>query len=223
MRGGGGAPEMPAHIYKNSEGKRIPGVTTVIGSNLGWNKGPLMHWAWEEGINGRDFRQTRDEAADTGTIAHAMVEAELKGKDWREMVDMRGVTDDMVLKALNALEAWQQWARLFSFHLVGSEISLVSEKHQYGGTIDVATIQDSLCILDLKTSNAVYEDHKIQLAAYQNLWDENNPDNPCKGLYLLRLGKNDGSFAYYYWPDLSPAWEAFQCLRELHGLKKKIA
>jgi len=62
---------MPANIYKNAQGKRIPGVTTVI-SNLGWSKGGLMHWAWEQGINGIDYKETRDKAADTGTIAHAM-------------------------------------------------------------------------------------------------------------------------------------------------------
>ena len=78
---------MPANIYKNKAGERIPGVTTVIGSNLGWSKGGLMHWAWEQGINGLDYRETRDAAANTGTIAHKMVEYEIKGKkfDWPAM------------------------------------------------------------------------------------------------------------------------------------------
>lgn len=213
---------MALHIYKNSQGQRIPGTTTVIGVNLGWNKRALMNWAWEQGINGLDYRGTKDKAASIGTVAHAMIEADLKGKDWRELVDMRNITDEMVEKAHNAFSAWKQWTSLFSFQLVGSEVSLISETYQYGGTIDVATVQGDLSILDLKTSNNVYEDHKIQLAAYKQLWDENHPDNPCQALYLLRLGKDDGAFAYYYWPQLPAAWEAFKCLLTLHSLKKAV-
>jgi hypothetical protein len=45
---------MPLYIYKTKDGLRVPGVTTVIGGNLGWNKQALMYWAWNEGIEGRN-------------------------------------------------------------------------------------------------------------------------------------------------------------------------
>lgn len=213
---------MPANIYKNSEGKRIPGVTTVIG-NLGWSKGGLMHWAWMEGIEGRDYKATRDKAADIGTIAHAMVEAKLKGIDWKEMVDLRGVDDEMLSQAESAYNGFEKWALGAKFQLIKSEHLLVSNIFQFGGQIDVAAVQGCRAIIDLKTSNAVYEDHKIQIAAYSNLWNENYPEEPIESHYILQLGK-DGGFAYYLLPDsvIKAGWEAFKHLRALHDLKKQL-
>ena len=214
---------MPAIAYYNKAGVRVPGTTTIIGGNLGWNKRALMHWAWNEGMEGRNYRETADAAADAGTIAHAMIEADLKGQDWRDAVDSRKVTPEAESLALTACEAWQEWRETVQFALLGSEVSLVSEVHQYGGTIDVAAIKRKTAIVDLKTSNGVYQDHLIQLAAYGQLWDEHHPDNPIGAYYLLRLGKNDGSFHYHYWPQLKAAREAFNYLRQIHNLKKKIA
>ena len=213
---------MPANIYKNKDGKRIPGVTTVIG-NLGWSKGGLMHWAWMEGIEGRDYKATRDKAADTGTIAHAMVEAQLKDISWRELVDLRGVEGEQIKQAEAAYNAFLEWANGAKFRLLKSEHLLVSELYQFGGQIDVAGIQGRRAIIDLKTSNAVYEDHKIQIAAYSNLWDENYPDEPIEAHYILQLGK-DGGFTYYMLPDsvIESGWEAFKHLRALHDLKKRL-
>ena len=214
---------MPANIYKNKDGQRIPGVTTIIGSNLGWSKGGLMHWAWDQGINGLDYRDTRDKAADTGTIAHAMVEHEVKGEkfDWPKLGFELGGNEEQIKQAENAFTAFCEWKELVKFELLFAEHLLVSEKYQFGGQIDIAAIQGKRAIIDIKTSNAIYEDHKIQIAAYGNLWNENYPDKPIENYYILQLGK-DGSFTYHYWPDLSNAWRAFVLLRELHDLKKVI-
>ncbi len=213
---------MPANIYKNKDGKRVPGVTTVIG-NLGWSKGGLMHWAWMEGIEGRDYKATRDRAADIGTVAHAMVEAHLKDMSWRDLVDLRDVDGDMLRQAEAAYNAFLEWAKGAKFRLLKSEHLLVSEKHQFGGQIDVAAVQGRRAIIDLKTSNSVYEDHKIQIAAYSNLWDENYPDEPIENHYILQLGK-DGGFAYYLLADtaITAGWQAFLHLRGLHDLKKQL-
>jgi hypothetical protein len=213
---------MPANIYKNKAGKRIPGVTTVIG-NLGWSKGGLMHWAWMEGIEGRNYNETRDRAADIGTIAHAMVEADLTGKNWPDLVDTRGVSDEMLAQATAAYSAFHEWANGAKFKLTQSEHLLISEKHQFGGQIDVAAVQGRRAIIDLKTSNGVYEDHKIQIAAYAHLWNENYPDEPIENHYILQLGK-DGGFAYYLLPDsvIAAGWQAFLHLRGLHDLKKQL-
>jgi len=214
---------MPANIYKNKDGQRVPGVTTVIGSNLGWSKGGLMHWAWQQGIDGLDYKATRDTAADTGTIAHAMVENEVKGIkfDWPSLGQSMGGNPEQIKQAENAFSAFVEWKELVKFELIQSEHLLVSEKYQFGGQIDIAGIQSKRSIIDIKTSNAVYEDHKIQIAAYGKLWEENYPDQPIEAYYILQLGK-DGSFAYHYYPELDNAFRAFVLLRELHDLKKKL-
>ena len=209
---------MPMIIYKNKEGKRLPGVTTIISGNLGWNSRSLMHWAWQQGIDGIDYKDTTKKACDAGTIAHQMIENDLIG------VSQNFVASNEILdKATIAYQAWCDWKDLVSFELLESEKSLISEKYQFGGTIDIVAIQGVPCILDLKTSKGVYPEHKIQIAAYGQLWNENYPDKPIQAYYLLQLGKIDGSFHHHYWPTLDQEWEAFVCLKKLHDLKKKIS
>lgn len=205
-------------IYKNAKGQRLSGVTTIIGNNLAWNKQALLYWAWQEGIEGRNFRDTSQKAADIGTIAHAMVEADLKDKDF----DSSKYEQNMIDKAGTAYGAWLEWKELVSFELLESEKSLVSEEYQYGGTIDIAAIKGVTSIVDLKTSKAVYPDHKIQVAAYGKVWDENFPDDPIQAYYILQLGKEDGSFHYHYWPNLDKPWEVFLSLLKIHNLKKEV-
>jgi len=209
---------MPLILYKNSKGERLSGVTSIISSQLGWNKQALMYWSWNEGIEGRNFRDTSQKAADIGTIAHLMIECDLRGQKF----DDKPYDKTLIDKAETAYLAWLEWKELVSFDLLESEKSLISEKYQFGGTIDVAAVKKVTAIVDLKTSKDVYPDHKIQISAYGKLWNENYPDNPIKAYYLLKLGKEDGSFAYYYWPNLDKAWEAFQALLQLHQLKKEI-
>ena len=209
---------MPKIIYKNKNGKRLSGVTTVIGGNLGWNKEALLWWANQMGLDGKNHRDVAEKEADIGTIAHAMIEADLKGKEF----DTSKYDKDMIDKAETSYLAWLEWKELVSFKVLESEKSLISEKYQFGGTIDIAAIKKITAIVDLKTSKAVYADHKIQVAAYGRLWNENYPDNPIQAYYILQLGKEDGSFHYHYWPNLEKAWEAFEALLILHKLKKEV-
>ena len=219
---------MPANIYKNKDGQRVPGVTTVIGSNLGWGKNQLMYWAWKEGIEGRDYKETRDRAADVGTMAHAMIEADIKGIDnpivhvANQYFTDPNVDESMLQKAENGFAAWLEWKELFKFNPLFAEKLLVSEAHQFGGQIDIAAVQNNTSIIDIKTSNNIYAAHKIQLAAYQQLWDENFPDDPCRNVYLLQISKDNADFAYHSYSDLSGAWEVFKHLRAIHGKEKQL-
>jgi hypothetical protein len=147
-----------------------------------------------------------------------MIEADLKNKEF----DSSKYEKAMLDKAETAYLAWLEWKELVAFKLLESENSLVSEKYRYGGTIDIAAVKKVTAIVDLKTSNAVYADHKIQIAAYGHLWNENHPDNPIQAYYLLQLSKEDGSFAYHYWPSMPNSWKAFKQLLTLHQLQKKL-
>jgi hypothetical protein len=208
---------MPTADYKTKDGKRVSGVTTIISGNLGWNKQALMYWSWSEGRDGRDFRETSQKAADAGTIAHAMIEADLHGKEFKS-----DAPKEILDKAETSFLAYLEFKDVVGLSPIATELPLVSEEWKYGGTIDVAIIKKYPAILDLKTSNGVYADHLIQVAAYGKLWDENNPEMPIQAYYILQLGKEDGSFHYHYWPELNDEFEAFKCLLTLHRLKKTI-
>lgn len=208
---------MPRIDYKNKAGERLSGVTTIISGSLGWNKQALMYWSWDQGRNGKDFRDTKQAAADAGTIAHLRIEADIKGVE----AVIPAAPDDIQEKALNCYLNFQRWKETVHFKPLKSELTLVSEANQYGGTIDcIAEIQGRPCLFDWKTSNGVHEDYLIQLAAYQRVYEENFPTEKLNGAYLLRIAKEDASWTFHYWENLDFAWEVFKNLLAIHNAKK---
>lgn len=204
----------PRQGYFNKAGGKVPGTTTVIGSCLGWNKQQLMWWANQMGLQGKNHREESQAAADIGTQAHAMVEARIKGLPIPEGDP----------KAVTAYGEYLEWQNRTKLEIVATEVALVSERHQFGSTIDaVATHEGVYELPDWKSSNDVYADHIIQLAAYGVNWNENNPDKLIERVHLCRFGKEGGFHHHSWkWSDLRPAWEAFQHLLDIYRLKKPI-
>ena len=208
---------MPKIMYKNKAGERLSGVTTIIGGNLGWSKNGLMYWAWEQGRDGKDFRDTKQAAADAGTIAHLRIEADIKGIE----PVIPEAPDEIQKKALNCYLNFMHWKETVNFKPLKSELTLVSEVNQYGGTIDcIAEIQGKPCLFDWKSSNGVHEEYLIQLSAYQKVYEENFPGEKLSGAYLLRIAKEDAGWTFHYWENLDFAFEDFLRLKGLHVSKK---
>src|SRR5512135_3803858 len=63
--------------YRLKDNTIVPGATTVLGVK---KNDALLYWAWDCGIQGKDYRKVRDEAADIGTLAHWMCECHITGK-----------------------------------------------------------------------------------------------------------------------------------------------
>lgn len=213
---------MPTQQYRLKDGTRIPGTTTVIGGNLGWNKQPLMFWAWQQGKDGLEFRETTQKAADAGTLAHAMAEADIKGSKFKIP---EGTEPETLTKAESAYSAYLTWKSMSRLELVESEVPYVSELYRYGGTIDaVGKVNGKMALVDFKTSNGLYSDHLIQVAAYKYLY-EGNHDHPLDGgIHILRFSKEGGHFHHHFYPReaMEAPFRAFVNLREIHGLKKSI-
>jgi hypothetical protein len=213
---------MPTAPYHLRDGTRVPGTTTVINTSLGWSRGALMHWSWSEGIAGRDYRKTQSDAADAGTLAHAMVDASIKGEDY---VIPPSTDPEQVKLARLSFSAFREWFEGSHIELVESEMHLVSETHRYGGTPDaVGRLKEHLILLDWKTSKGIYSDYVIQLAAYEQLWNEARDEPITGGIHCLRFDKSTGGFAHHFWPceALRPAWKAFLALRELYDLQREM-
>lgn len=204
--------------YTNKAGKIVPGATTVI--NLyGDNKGALMGWMRKECLAGRDPYKVRDSAADIGTVAHALVEEHVHkalGDDnfkALERLEYSPLTMETAEKAFNAFLHWEENANI---EYIGAELQLASDEFRYGGTIDiVAKLNGELTIIDLKTSKAVYDDHKIQIGAYRNLYAENKGEMPKA--FILQLSKKDG-LPYPHPISDTIADNAFEMFKHLLGL-----
>ena len=59
--------------YKDKDGLRLAGVTTVTGQELGWNKGVLINWANKKGLEGIEVGKMVDDLALVGTLGHQLV------------------------------------------------------------------------------------------------------------------------------------------------------
>jgi hypothetical protein len=186
----------PANGYTNAAGQPVPGTTDIIKRFM--NRDRLLYWAFNRGKQGA--AKLYDSAAlDIGTATHTMAELDLKGELPKAIEFYLTATlrdPDERDKARVAFGAFKAWRTEFAVEPYVQEISLVSEKLQYGGTLDlVANLRKGRALVDIKTSTKgeVYEDFVLQLAGYDILWEETHPDEPIdEGYHLLVLPK-DGS------------------------------
>lgn len=208
----------PSKGYFDSQGNRLPGVTTVLNA-WGGNKGALMYWSWNLGMQGIDYKKVSQEAADIGTIAHEMVEADMHGK----ILDTSKYPPDLVDKAENAFIAFLDWKKLVDYQVVATEISLIDEELGYAGTLDHVLIKGKLAMADLKTSKAVYGEYWAQVASYGHLWNKAHPDKPIEGgYYILQIGKEDGSFSYHHKINIDKYFEFFKYLLGAYKIAKEL-
>ena len=218
---------MPRIPYKNKDGKRLPGVTTIAGAFKPSIEG-LLIWANRLGQDGKTLEEGRDSATEPGTCVHAMIEAYLRGLDPHEVE--KQYPPDVVDKASNAFLNFLTWAETHKLKPVAIEPNLISEAHQYGGTPDlIAEMNGKLSLVDWK-SGRVYEHVLLQLAAYREAWFENNGGSRIEGFHVLQIPRNEEipSFTHRYWESLpEEAFPTFLKLRECYEsfkiLKKFIS
>lgn len=209
--------------YYTADGKRVPSVTTILGAFKS-NVDGLLYWAWNEGREGRDFRETSKKACDAGTLAHDAVEGWIRRKQKPNWNAYHPIADqDVIGKAKTAYESFREWAKQSRIKVDQTEVQLVSEKHRFGGCFDGITFGGKRAILDWKTSGGIYPDYAKQVRAYGGLWDEHHPDDPVThGYHLIRFDKQYGDFHHHYWSELDSAWESFLLLRRLYDIEKEV-
>lgn len=218
--GGGGKdklkPVSKAHIrYKTSEGKIVPGATTITGL---LNKPYLIRWANQLGLEGIDSSTYTDEAAKVGTLAHALIQADLQG----EVLDMRQYSPIQVDLAENAVLSFFEWKKRHQIEPIHCEVPFVSDAMRYGGTVDCYCMLDGKpTLLDFKTGKAIYEEYFVQLAAYAELLKEAGlPVEECR---ILRVGRDaTEGFEERSVADTSKWFSIFQRMLDVYYLKKEL-
>lgn len=177
--------KVQAHVrYYTEDGTQVPGVTTVLGVLA---KPALVPWANRMGLQGIDTSKYVDEAAAVGTLAHALIAESLGG----EKVAHGDFTADQLARAQHGVAAFEKWRAGHVLKVELIEAQLVSEAHQYGGTIDLlALIDEVLELVDIKTSSGIWPEHAWQLSAYWKLLEEQGHE--IKGARILRIGRTEG-------------------------------
>jgi hypothetical protein len=128
-------------------------------------------------------------------------------------------------QARQGFENYLKWEKGNRLTIIRQELQMVSEKYQFGGCPDAIGVDPAgrTCLIDWKTSNAVFQDYIIQLAAYKQLWDENHPDDPITGgFHLLRFSKEHADFVHHYWSEIDEAWEQFKLFRQAYEIDKQL-
>jgi hypothetical protein len=182
----------PRRQYRTTDGKRLPGVTTVLGV---LDKPALMGWAasvaaeatahacangeppHQAAITGRAAVFTRrDKAADLGTRAHALVEAHFSGE--AVVVD---VSDPEVAKVAECAQRAIAHIKATCDRVVAVEVAhsvdsvpwKTMDLGGYGGTLDMIVERGGRqYVADLKTGKGAYDEVVPQLAAYRHLWEQ---------------------------------------------------
>jgi hypothetical protein len=210
------------------DGVKVPGTTTIIGRFK--ESGGLLHWAFKQGQSGASsLYEKRDEAADIGTRAHGLIERHVNGEDIDAIIKSETSTG-----AVNAFQMYLKWEKQTNLKLLSKyqEMQLVSPNYAFGGTPDaIGEIDGEILLLDWKTSNSVYSDYLIQLAAYQHLVNNGykmSDGQPVglkvgKGAHLLRFSKTFADFGHHYYGDLADAWEQFKLFRKAYDIDKRLA
>ena len=198
---------MPANIYKLKDGTIVPGVTTIIGQ---LDKPALIQWAWKLGKEGKDWREERDSAGDIGTLVHELVLDFGSG----EVVKLSD-KDERVKKCFEKFAGWWLGECKGQPDLIIEE-PLVSERYQYGGQPDIFIVNRKK-LIDIKTSNGIYDSFWLQLAGYDILLRENG--YKIDEYQILWLPKDD-RFDCPIRTDLRKEKKIFKKLLEIYQLRR---
>ena len=206
-----------AHIkYINKDGRKVPGVTTFIDV---LNKPALIPWANNLGLEGINVKDYVNDKADIGTLAHAMIFSHLK----KEEPDLSLYSQKQIDLAENSFLKYLGWEKKHTLKSILLEAPLVSEKYQYGGTVDnFCILDDVVTLLDYKTSKAIYTEAHIQVSAYRNLLKENRKEE-LKECAILRIGRDESEgFDFIKCSNLDKYFQIFLHCVGIYNLKKEV-
>ena len=197
------------HVYK-IDGEYVPSVTTILNTI---SKPALLPWAVKmgadwfsdnceaftqatlsvdevvKGIKGAYKKKSRD-AMNVGNIVHQWCEDAIQWKmGVGEIPDMPEDT-----QAVTAINAFRNWIGTREIKWIAAEQKLYNRKYKYAGTVDaVAEIDGAFCVIDFKTSAAVYDEYYLQCAAYAEAIQDMY-GREVDSAWVLRFDKRTGKF-----------------------------
>lgn len=181
------------------DGKRKRGVTTFIG--IKDKSRPLIYWATglyrdflykvlereeviapehiEEGC--KQHAVKLKEASNIGSQVHEWVESHIRGED-PEMPEHPNV--------ITGVTSFLEWEQKNGVKYLSVERIVYSRKHDYVGILDLEVMfrDGKRYLVDIKTSNGIYNDYMMQTAGYVKADQEEN-GSTYEGRWIVRLSK----------------------------------
>ena len=156
--------------------------------------------------------QIRSEAADFGTQAHVAIDQIVQGLEPQIPPEMELVVNNFA-----------EWRREAHLDIKLTETMVFSAKYRYAGAMDAIAYRDgSLVALDWKTSNGIYPEYALQVAAYAKALEEMT-GNPVTEAWTVRFGKSAPEFEARQVMDLEKSFIAFRAALYLwRAIKGKL-
>ena len=135
---------------------------------------------------GSNADQVLKEAGEQGTLIHDAI------KDFWEGNEIIWANEKG--EAKYTFEQWKMLMRFWDFYKtckpepIAIEMSLVDGELGFGGTLDfIGKIDNSIWLIDWKSSNGVYRSYELQIASYRELWDKLQPKYKIDRVGILHL------------------------------------
>lgn len=136
---------------------------------------------------GRQHTLFLKKAADIGTQIHEWC------SDWILGKKPSMPTDE---KVVNGITAFLKFQKEHKIKWLESERYIYSKKHNFVGILDaVGMMGKDLVLIDFKSSNAIYDEMRFQVAGYQIAYEEETGKKFDKRM-IARFGKETGDFEY---------------------------
>jgi len=209
-----------AHQHKRKNGQIVPGATSVIGNNLGWNKNILIQWARREALAGHDPTLVIDKSKLIGLATHQLIQNDLQKK--AKKMDYPPSVMVVANKYYREFKAFEE-QYVFKYKYIEKE--LIHPTMDYGGTIDAIAYDEnelSYCLLDWKSGRNIYPENWMQMAAYVHLIKDCLDVN-IRRIYLVHLAGRGGMDIHIkHDSELKHYWMVFQNLLALQNLRTLI-
>ncbi len=204
--------------YCLKSGEKVVGTTTVLNVLA---KNALIGWANKLGLNGIEYRRYLDELADIGTLAHYLVECDVKGVNPDEKV-LADYSNNHYIAALTCYQKFLKWKIEVDFKPIKSELGFVSEKYRYGGTLDLYGLRlGKKTLIDFKTGSGIYPEAFTQVASYHNLAIENGLEvDECR---IIRIGRSENEgFEDRLVPNVPKHFERFLACLKVFNINREL-
>ncbi len=172
---------LDTRFYITVSGAYVPSVTTILSA---YPK-PASFYDWLKKV-GEDADTIRDEAGQRGSNVHKLTEQYDEGHEVN-LMDESGYIG-YKLAEWNMFEKYVEFRRRYEMEIIHTELHLSSDILAMAGTLDrVIRMNGRNLIIDIKTSNSLYDHYWLQMAAYKRLLAEVQPDLVIDGYAILWL------------------------------------
>jgi len=113
-------------------------------------------------------------------------------------------------------QAFYDFVDAFNPDIVENELTVLSSKHRYAGTMDmVATIDGQPYIIDVKTGKGIYNEVELQLSAYNEALVEQGKKPHKLAVLLLEKGDDGLPTGSYTFKTVKPRFKEFLACKTL--------